>query len=150
MGFWTGRDDVVDADKLPRCAPQKGLPKVLEKKAKKLSRDEEEKQFRAEVWKRDKGRSRATGKPLAKSGTMEWSKLGEVDHAIRRSDDRTKIFDVSNALLLSKEENRLREVRCPRNPEFRMFDYEGPEDRSQPQTFTWRDADGKVIRTRIG
>jgi hypothetical protein len=81
---------------------------------------------------------------------MEWSKLGEVDHAIRRSDDRTKIFDTSNALLLSKEENRLREVRCPRNPEFRMFDYSGPEDRSQPQTFVWRDADGKVTKTRIG
>lgn len=126
---------------------QKGLPTPLAKKEKKKSKDEQAKAFRDEVWARDGGKSRATGKPLVRSGTTDWALLGEVDHSIPRSLAPERIYDTSNGLLLSKEENRLRKVACPKAPEHRMFDYTGPDNRALPQTFVWRDKDGKVIRT---
>jgi len=133
-----------------RRAPAKGLPHMLEKKAAKKSKDELAKAFRDAVWKRDGYRSRATGKPLKRSGTTDWSELGEVDHSVQRSLAPERIYDVGNGLLLSKEENRLRKVPCPRAPEHRLFDYTGPDDRRQPQTFTWRNEDGRVTKQRIG
>jgi hypothetical protein len=133
-----------------RRAPQKGLPPVLERKARKEAKADKADVFRAAIWARDKGCSRATGKPLVKSGTTDWSALGEVDHAYPRSTAPDRIYDVSNGILLSKEENRLRKVPCPRAPEFKLFDYEGPDDRSKPQTFIWRNADGKVTKRRKG
>jgi len=133
-----------------RRAQPKGRPHMLEKKAAKQSKEELAKAFRDAVWKRDRYRSRATGKPLKRSGTTDWSELGEVDHSIPRSLAPERIYDVGNGLLLSKEENRLRKVVCPRAPEHRLFDYTGPDDRSQPQTFTWRNEDGKVTKQRVG
>jgi hypothetical protein len=133
-----------------RRAPAKGVPHMLVKKARKLTKDEQAKAFRDAVWTRDKGRSRATGKPLVKSGTTDWAKLGEVDHAIPRSLAPERIYEVANGILLSKEENRLRKVACPLCPEEQLFNYTGPEDRSQPQTFTWRDEAGKVTKQRMG
>jgi len=132
-------------------APKKGLPPVLEKKARQKSKEAEDEAFRADIWKRDEGKSRATGKPLVKSGTTDWAKLGEVDHAIPRSAAPERIYDRSNGILLSKEENRLRKVRCVEQPEHAVFNYEGPDDRSLPQKFVWRDhKTGKVLKTRIG
>jgi hypothetical protein len=115
-------------------------------KAKKITDDD----FRKEIWKLDGGKSRATGKKLARSGTTSWHELGEVDHALLRSTNPDRVYDPSNALLLSKWENRMRKVPCPRAPEFKMFDYSGPDDRRQKQTFVWRDEDGKVTKTRVG
>lgn len=114
-------------------------------KAKKLTDDE----FRKLIWKLDGGKSRATGKKLSRSG-MNWHEIGEVDHSIPRSLAPERIYDPSNALLLSKWENRMRKIPCARAPEFRYFDYEGPDDRRQPQTFRWRDADGTVVKERVG
>lgn len=128
----------------------KPLPAMVTKKARQKQKLADDDAFRADIWKRDGGRSRATGKPLVKGGTMEWAQLGEVDHAIPRSLAPDRIYDRGNALLLSKEENRLRKIPCPRAPEFRMFDYTGPDDRRLPQTFTWRDNDGRVVKQRVG
>lgn len=133
-----------------RRAPQKGVPRQLVKQAEKKAKKVNDEQFRNAIWKRDKGRSRATGKPLVKSGTTDWAKLGEVDHGIPRSLAPERIYDLSNGLLLSKEENRLRKVACPEAPEFRMFDYTGPENRALDQKFTWRDKTGKITKTRVG
>lgn len=53
-----------------RRAPAKGLPPMLAKKERQKSKEEQGEAFRAAVWKRDKGCSRATGKKLVKSGTI--------------------------------------------------------------------------------
>jgi hypothetical protein len=121
------------------------LQKDAKKKAKKLTDDE----FRALIWKLDGARSRATGKPLVHGGTTDWHHLGEVDHSIPRSLAPDRIYDPSNALLLSKWENRARKTPCPRAPEFRMFDYTGPDDRRKPQHFVWRNEDGRIVKERI-
>lgn len=134
----------------PHASQKAGLPTPLAKKAKAKAKEDRGKQFRAEVWARDGWKSRATGKPLVKSGTTDWALLGEVDHAYPRSTCPERIYDTSNGILLSKEENRLRKVRCPRAPEFAMFDYSGPDNRSLPQDFVWRDADGNVTKRMKG
>lgn len=131
-------------------APAKGLPHQLVKQAEKKAAVKKDDAFRAEIWKLDGGRSRATGRTLVKSGTTDWEKLGEVDHSIPRSLAPDRLWDVTNALLLSKAENRLRKVCCLHAPEHRYFDYSGPDDRRQPQTFVWRDDDGTVTKTRRG
>src|SRR5262245_1712137 len=99
----------------------KGIPSPIrkdqEKKAKKVT-DEE---FRKAIWKLDGAKSRATGKRLVKSGTTDWHELGEVDHSVPRSLAPDRIYDTSNALLLSKWENRMRKVSCIRAPEFKYF-----------------------------
>lgn len=129
---------------------QKPMPRMLAKPDEDKAKKADGKTFRDAVWKRDGGRSRATGKLLAKSGTLSWDELGEVDHVIDRSLAPERIYDVSNGILLSKRENRLKKTPCPRAPEFRMFDVKGPDDRGQLQTFTWRDKDGKVVKTGTG
>jgi len=140
----------VDAMRRGKSLAKTGLPTVLAKKARKKSKEQQAKDFRDEVWARDKGKSRATGRKLVKSGTTDWAKLGEVDHSIPRSLAPERIYDVSNGILLSKEENRLRKVACVNAPEFKLFDYSGPDDRSLPQIFIWRDKDGKETKRRMG
>ncbi len=129
---------------------QKPIPHLLAKEekaaAKKLNADT----FRDAIWKRDGGRSRATGKLLAKSGTLSWDELGEVDHVIDRSLAPERIYDVGNGILLSKRENRLKKTPCPLAPEYRMFQVEGPDDRSLPQLFRWRAKDGRITRETVG
>lgn len=148
MGFL---DNLKTLDQRPRggwpdTKPAKdGKPTVIARKERKKSREQQHEEFRAAVWKRDGGKSRATGKKLAKSG-LEWSAVGEVDHVYERSTNPDRIFDVSNGILLSKEENRLKKARCSKAPEHHYFEIVGPDDRSQPQMFFWRDDDGKVIR----
>lgn len=147
-----GLMSAAEVDEMRRKAGPltKPLPAVVQKdkraKAKKLTDWE----FRARIWKLDGGKSRATGQPLVHGGTVDWKQLGEVDHSIPRSLAPDRIYDESNALLLSKWENRMRKVPCPRAPEFRMFDYTGPDDRRKLQTFVWRDEDGKVTRRTKG
>lgn len=149
MGAFDDLETLADAQRTPR-AEQKGIPAMLVKKEKQASKDAQADAFRAAVWQLDKYRSRATGRPLVRSGTTDWDKLGEVDHAIPRSLAPELLYDVSNGILLSKTENRLRKVACPRAPEFRMFSYTGPENRREPQHFVWRDADGRITKERMG
>lgn len=127
-----------------------GLPAPLARKERQKTKDEQAEAFRKAIWLRDKGKSRATGRKLVKSGTTDWDKLGEVDHSIPRSLAPERIYDTSNGILLSKTENRLRKVVCAEAPEFKHFDYSGPDDRSQPQTYTWRDRTGKITKQRMG
>lgn len=138
-----------------RRAPQKaGKPTVIARKERKKSREELGEAFRNAVWARDKGKSRATGKKLQRQGpgatTMEWAVLGEVDHVINRSTAPERVYDTSNGILLSKEENRLKKARCSKAPEHCYFEIVGPDDRSLPQRFIWRDDNGKVIKQRVG
>ncbi len=128
----------------------KGLPRMLAKEERDAEKQDRGKAFRDAVWARDKGRSRATGKQLLRSGTLSWDELGEVDHVIDRSLDPSRIYDVGNGILLSKRENRLKKTACPRAPEFRMFSVDGPDDRGKPQNFCWRDKDGKVLKRSVG
>ena len=139
--------DQVNAE--PR-APQKGVPRMLTKKARQQEALDKGEAFRKAVWNRDNGCSRATGRKLVKSGTTDWALLGEVDHSVPRSLAPDRIYDVSNGILLSKEENRLRKIPCPRAPEYKLFDYDGPDDRREPQTFIWLDLDGKITNNMIG
>lgn len=132
-----------------RRATPKGVPHQIAKQREKKADVVKDDAFRLAIWNRDKGRSRATGKPLKKSG-ISWDEIGEVDHAIPRSIAPDRIWDLGNALLLSKTENRLRKVSCIRAPEHKYFDYSGPDNRKKPQTFVWRDDDGKITKTRIG
>lgn len=132
-----------------RACPKTGLPTPLAKKARQKSKDEQAKQFRNEVWARDQGRCRATGKTLLRSGTTDWDALGEVDHSVPRSLAPDRLYDTSNGLLLMKTLNRLRKVACKNAPEFRVFDYSGPDNRALPQTFVWRDQDGTITKERI-
>lgn len=132
-----------------RRAPQKGIPTPVAKVERKKAKAQREKEFRAGVWARDKSRSRASKKPLHRSGT-DFEKVGEVHHVIPRSLAPERVYDVANGLLLSKHEHHLAETMCPNAPGFMLLEISGPEDRSQPQTFTWRDVQGTVTKERIG
>lgn len=134
----------------PIACPKAGLPSPIAKKERAKSKEERGKAFRDEVWKLDEGRCRATGKPLVRSCTTDWERLGEVDHSIPRSLAPELIYEVSNGLLLQKYLNRLRKVACKNAPEFKRFDYTGPENRREKQTFVWRDENGRITKTRIG
>lgn len=127
------------------------MPRQLVKKAERKSKADRGKAFRDEVWARDGGKCRATGKRLLRSGTVDWDELGEVDHAYLRSTSPDRIYDTSNGLLLTKSLNRLRKVVCREQPEFHVFDYSGPDNRALPQWFTWRDpVTGRITKEREG
>jgi hypothetical protein len=131
-------------------APSKGLPPVLAKKERQQAKKDKDEAFRDAIWKLDAGCSRATKTPLVRGGTMDWNRLGEVDHVINRSTAPELIYDASNGILLSKTENRLKKTPCPGAPEFYMFSVAGPNNRRLEQTFTWRDKNGKVVRRTKG
>lgn len=142
---------LVDAQRQPRATPRHEIvPHQLAKDEQRQTKRQQGDAFRKAVWNRDHGRCRATGATLLKSGTTDWQKLGEVDHSIPRSLAPERVYDVENGLLLMKLLNRLRKVACPRAPEYRMFDYTGPDDRGELQTFVWRDKDGAITNTRVG
>jgi len=124
-------------------------PSAITKDERKKSKEAQGEAFRDAVWKRDKGRSRATGQKLSKSGT-NWDEIGEVDHVINRSIAPDRVYDVTNGILLSKRENRLKKTPCPLAPEHHLFEVSGPDNRGEPQTFTWRDKAGTITKTRVG
>lgn len=133
-----------------RATPKyKMTPAPLVKEAKKKAKVASEVEFRKDVWERDKRRSRASRKPLGRSGT-DYHKVGEVHHVIPRSLAPERVYDVANGILLSKHEHALAEAICPNDPEHRLLDIVGPDDRGQDQTFIWRDEQGKELRRRIG
>lgn len=128
---------------------QKPMPRAITKPAKKKSKDEQAKAFRAAVWSRDKSRSRASKKPLSKSGT-DYDRVGEVHHVIPRSLAPERLYDVSNGILLSKQEHALAETNCPNDQAHRLLEINGPDDRGQLQTFIWRDVNGIELRRKVG
>ncbi len=150
MGLDLSRLNIPWIGDVKQSAPSKGLPIVLEKKARKQAKKDKDDAFRDDIWSRDKGCSRATGQPLVRGGTLDWARLGEVDHVINRSTAPDLVYERSNGILLSKMENRLKKTPCPQAPEFYMFSIQGPENRALMQTFTWRDVSGKVTRRSQG
>ena len=150
MGILDGLD-LPTLGQQGRCATPKHqiVPAVVAREEKRKAKKANGDTFRAAVWARDQGKCRATGVPLTKGGTDPHT-VGEVDHSVPRSLAPERIYDVNNGVLISKFLNRLRKVACPEAPEHRMFDYTGPDDRSLPQKFVWRDRTGKVTKERIG
>lgn len=140
----------IEADRKGKPIPKAGLPTPIAKEERRKAKDKTDKQFRNEVWARDQGKCRATGKKLVRSRSMDWKELGEVDHSIPRSLAPERIYDTSNGLLLQKLLNRLRKVVCKNAPEFKRFDYEGPDNRALPQRFIWRDDNGNITKERVG
>lgn len=134
-----------------RCAVNKSaiVPAVVAKEEKRKAKRQNDETFRAAIWLRDKATCRATGVPLAKSGT-DPHRIGEVDHVLNRSTHPELIYEPKNGILISRYLNRLKKVACPETPEHFMFAIAGPDDRGELQTFTWRNKAGKVIKTRIG
>ncbi len=132
-----------------RCAPQKGIPTPIAKVERKAAKKASEATFRKGVWERDKSRSRASGNPLARSGS-DYQKVGEVHHVLKRSTAPERVYDVANGILLSKHEHQLAETACPGDQAHCLLDITGPDDRGELQTFTFRDAHGAVLKTRIG
>jgi hypothetical protein len=132
-----------------RQACPKPLPTPLRKAERIKTKKQQEKDFRLAVWTRDKGKSRASGKPLGRSGT-NWERVGEVHHVIPRSLAPERVYDVANGLLLSKQEHALAGTNCPHDATKCLLDISGPEDRSEPQTFIWRDVNGTEVRRRVG
>jgi hypothetical protein len=116
---------------------------------KKKTKAQREKDFRAAVWERDKSRSRASDKPLARSGT-DFEKVGEVHHVLKRSTHPEDRLNPANGILLSKREHHLAETACPNAPDKQLLDIAGPADLGQPQTFIWRDIHGKQTKRRVG
>ena len=132
-----------------RAVPKHQMtPAPIRKEEKKKLKVQREKAFRAGVWARDRRRSRASGKPLSPSGS-DAHKVGEVHHVIPRSLAPERLYEVANGLLLSRYEHALAETSCPGEPSKCLLDIEGPIDRSLPQTFIWRDRDGKELKRRI-
>lgn len=143
--------DVPVLGSMGRCAIPKRriVPRVVAQEAKRQAKKANGKTFRDAVWARDKGLCRATRRPLTKSGS-DPQRVGEVDHVLNRSTHPDRIYDVSNGILISRYLNHLKKEACPGAPEFFLFAITGPDDRGQEQTFTWRDLNGKVTRTRQG
>lgn len=141
-----------------RATPKHEIkPHDIAKAERKKAKGDQGEAFRDAVWKLDKGRCRATGVELRRQHPrarrpveQDLRAIGEVDHSLPRSTNPDRIYDVSNGLLLQAWLNRLRKMACPRAPEFKKFDYTGPEDRRQTQRFIWRDDDGNITREEIG
>lgn len=140
----------AEVDALRRGKPlPKGLPAPLVKQEKAKTKAQQEKEFRASVWDRDQWKSRATGKPLGKSGA-NWLKVGEVHHVLKRSTYPADRLNQSNGILLSKQEHALAETHCPSAVNKMLLEITGPADLGKPQTFVWRDVSGKELRRRVG
>lgn len=148
LDFMDGEPTLVDKQRL-RYASQKGIPSMLVKKEKRATKEQQGKAFRDAVWTRDAGKSRASGKKLSRTA-MEWDRRGEVHHRLKRSTHPEDIYTVANGILIAKSEHKLAETRCPNAIEFYMLDITGPDDLGAPQTFTFRDQQGTVTKTRIG
>ena len=125
----------------------KGIPNVLAKEEKREAKKDKHRAFRAAVWARDEGRSRASGHPLVRAH-VDPHKAGEVHHVIARSIAPERIFDPENGLLLSRFEHALAEAICPNDPAHHLLDIEGDEDRAKPQIFIWRDVNGVETKRR--
>ena len=130
-----------------RRAPAKGLPPVLERKARKKLQSKIEEEFREGVRKRDHMRSRASGKPLKRS-SPDADVLADVHHVLKRSTNPDGEWEIARGILLSRTEHVMAETRCPNAPDHFLLEITGDDDLGKPQTFVWRDVQGTVIRTK--
>ena len=88
------------------------FPKVTTptKAEKRREKDRLERAFRKAVWKRDKGRDRATGHLLQRTHESPFLR-GEVHHIQSKGAHPELRYTVSNGILLSAENHRLAEGR---------------------------------------
>jgi hypothetical protein len=128
----------------------KPMPHVLVQAEKVKTKAQQEKAFRDAVWTRDASKSRASGRPLVRSGTTQINRLGEVHHVLKRSTHPEDRLNPANGILLSKQEHALAETACPNAPDTCLLDIQGAADLAQPQTFIWRDVNGEELRRRTG
>jgi 5-methylcytosine-specific restriction endonuclease McrA len=150
MGWLDGLPTYAQVNAKRRAEPKGSMtPNVVSKQDRRDAKKQNAETFRKAVWARDKGKCRATGVKLSHSGSDPHT-VGEVDHAIPRSLAPERIYDTTNGILISKYLNRLRKAVCPEAPEHHLFSYTGPDDRGELQTFTWRNRDGSVQKTRVG
>lgn len=140
-------DLVVLNHRTERYAPQKGLPPVLERKERKELQSKIEDDFRKGVQARDKMRSRATGKPLKRS-SPDADVLADVHHVLKRSTNPDGEWEIPRGILLSRTEHVMAETRCPNAPDHFLLEITGPDDLGEPQTFTFRDIHGVVIKVK--
>lgn len=105
--------------------------------------------FRADVWQRDRHRSRVTGQPLSKSD-RDWRYRGEVCHLRTRGAHPELRTVVSNALLMSAEEHWLSDARGGRA--LRLYDpvtLAPATDANRPILFVLKDREGHILLRRI-
>lgn len=141
-----GLPSLDDERRIARAVP-KGLPHVLAREQKKQAKADQEEAFKAAVWDRDKGISRASDKPL-KRAHLNPAKCGHVHHRRKRSTAPAEKYDPKNGVLLSALEHELAETRCPANTRHFLLDIYGPADSGQVLTFVKRDAEGREIWRR--
>lgn len=132
-----------------RRAEPKGVPHIVARQEKKKLQSQVEDDFRKGVRKRDGMKSRATGKPLVLDTTNP-DKLADVHHVLKRSTNPEGKWEIERGILLSRTEHKYAETRCLNAPEHYMLDISGPDDLGEKQTFTWRDIQGVITKTRNG
>jgi hypothetical protein len=104
-----------------------------------------EQRCRATVWRRDQGRSRASGVVVIKGHADELQR-GEVAHIKSRSGSPAKKWDSSNCVLLTAEEHRLSDPRSAPGGKV-LLRIRGGNAR-KVLTFTRLHPDGHVLWTR--
>lgn len=105
--------------------------------------------FRQKVWDRDKGRNRANGELLCKSGE-EWRFLGDVCHLVTKGAHPELKLVVSNAVLLSREYHILSDARG--NYRLRLLDPDSGKpatNANRPILFVMRDLRGRELWRRL-
>lgn len=148
---WLKGPSLSDRSRERYATPKHAMtPAPLAKEAKRKTKLANADTFRKGVWARDERCSRASKKPLTRSGT-DVHQVGEVHHhVIPRSLAPERVYDVTNGLLLSKHEHALAEAICPNDPAHRLLDILGPDDRGELQTFIWRDVNGNELKRKVG
>lgn len=127
---------------IPKKAPV-GKPKATPTEP-TPSPDALEARCRAAVWKRDQGRSRASGAVVVKGHEQE-TQRGEVAHLEKRSTSPAKKWDPANCVLLTAEEHRLSDPRTAGGKV--LLEIRGKNAR-KVLIFTRRNPDGTVAWTR--
>ena len=148
MGIFDNLQTMAEVNAVRRARP-KGLPAVIERKQRKATKADAEREFRDKVRARDGHKSRASGVPVSPTA-MDWDQRAEVHHRLKRSTNPEERLNVANGITLTKTEHKLAETRCPNCIEHYMLEITGPDDLGKPQTVTTRDIHGKVIKRTRG
>lgn len=140
LDFMKDRPTLADRQR-ERYAPAKGSTVVRQIKTRAAKKDRWE-QCQDAVWDRDKGISRASGKPLVRAST-DARKRGEVAHLDARSTNPEKKFDLKNLVLLSAEEHGLSDARTAPGGKV-LLEIKG-KNASKILTFIRRDINGREV-----
>lgn len=123
-------------------------PTVLERRDKRAAKQTAEEQRNAAVWERDRGVSRASGRPVVHASPVA-SKRGEVAHlptATRSTNPATK-NDPHRCVLLTAEEHALSDARTSGAKGKALLEIKGTDAR-KAITFIRRNERGRVLWRR--